>query len=151
MPLSGLGRQRQHCSTQQEPGGLCSQAGILLFLPDVLILFYVYRCLPGCVPCLYSARGVPRAPDALELELQMVTNCLVGAGTAACILWKSSQCLICWAVASAPMREFLKYWFLNLASVYTGGGSVWDWRALCVCVFLENGVVGPQDSYCVRS
>lgn len=38
-------------------------------------------------------------------------------------------------VFSAPMREFLKYCFLSLASMYTGSCSMWETEGHSVCVF----------------
>jgi hypothetical protein len=36
-------------------------------------------------------RGQKRAPDSLELELQVALSCHVGAAEGAQVLWKSSQ------------------------------------------------------------
>lgn len=48
---------------------------------------------PGlCTTCVCSARGgLKREYNPLELELQMIVSCFVGAGSQAQI-WKSNQC-----------------------------------------------------------
>jgi hypothetical protein len=50
-----------------------------------LFLFYVYECLTCmfvCIPCvrLVSGGGQREVLDLVELELQMVVSCQVGAG-----------------------------------------------------------------------
>ena len=48
------------------------------------ILFYVYECLPAHMPvhhvCEVPTHGQKRAPDSLELELQMVVSSYMRAG-----------------------------------------------------------------------
>lgn len=96
----GLGGQRQHCSggrqTPRDPAGASGalastitalQSGWDSSFPpkfiDFILCVQVFACLPDCVPCLCRAHGVQRrAPGALELDLQMVASCHVGARTA---------------------------------------------------------------------
>lgn len=42
------------------------------------------------------------ASDSLDLELEMVVRCLVGAGNWVWVLCKSSSALTCWASAPDP-------------------------------------------------
>ena len=53
--------------------------------------FFVILCVPGfacmyaCTPCVCLV-----IPDSLELELQLVMSCHVGAGNGTWVLWESS-------------------------------------------------------------
>lgn len=40
---------------------------------------------------MHTYRGLKRALDLLELELQATISCLVGAGNGAQVLWKSTE------------------------------------------------------------
>lgn len=44
----------------------------------------------GVMPACISVYHQKRASDSLELELQMIVSCHVGAGNQTLVLWKSS-------------------------------------------------------------
>lgn len=58
----------------------------------LLDLFYVHE-LYVCAPraCLFTIRGQKKAPNPLELELQMVANYVVGAGNQMLVLCKANK------------------------------------------------------------
>lgn len=50
----------------------------------------MYECLPACLPvyhCVGAGGGQKKAPDRLELELQVAVSCHVDAGAE-----QNSQC-----------------------------------------------------------
>lgn len=69
---------------------------VLLLIPKkYLFLFYMYEYVAFmnvCVPCTCSAwGGQKRALDVLQLELQMIMICLMGAGNWTHMPWKNRQ------------------------------------------------------------
>lgn len=62
-----------------------------------------------CVPCLcvQFPRGQKRAPEPLELELQMVGSCHVVTGNQTQVLWTSRMCSLLLRHLSSPKIQFL--------------------------------------------
>ena len=56
----------------------------------------MYGCFASCVSlchtCVRCAGGQEKTLDSLELELQLVVSCHVGARNQTQVLWKSSRC-----------------------------------------------------------
>ena len=72
---------------------LCLSVGLSMCLSLCLsfyvLMFCLHVCLyPACMPAAHE--GQKRVLDALELELQMLMSCCVGART--WVPWKSSWC-----------------------------------------------------------
>lgn len=89
---------------------------------SISLSYYVYRCLVWmsvCVPCVWpdSHWGQKRLSDPLELELQMVMNCYVGA---------ENRTLVknCTALTLEPSL-WLKSFFLKLVLVH------WEFCSVC--------------------
>ena len=58
-----------------------------------LFCFFACRYVCMCPMHMFGGlRGQKKAWDSLELELQMLVSCHVGAGNQTWILWKNSQC-----------------------------------------------------------
>ena len=55
-----------------------------------------------CITCVPGAYGGPKASDPLNLELQMVVSCHVGAGKQTNALYKSTTCFEPLACLSSP-------------------------------------------------
>jgi hypothetical protein len=113
----------------------------LLLLKAYLLPFYVHICLYVCTRIKYvpsAFRGQKKMLGVLELELQRVVSCHVGAGNGALVFYKNSQCLNHWAISPTSLLllllidKIMPYVFTILFCFVLFSWTRWNWKWVAV-------------------